>query len=117
MLKSSTNEELPLDEVLEDIASLGWQECPIVSILTVGNECAMEAGEGTAPISFSYCSDQVKKKGGKGIETTSSGAKRQRKSVTNLTTLPLIGPVQRAEGMVKIKKHTSKEVFAILFKD
>ncbi|KAI0488450.1 hypothetical protein KFK09_028281 [Dendrobium nobile] len=97
MLKSSTNEELSLDEVLEDIASLGWQECPIVSILTVGNECAMEAGEGAAPISFSYCADQVKKKGGKCIETTSSGAQRKRKSVTNLTKLPLIGTV-RAEG-------------------
>ncbi|XP_073113730.1 uncharacterized protein [Elaeis guineensis] len=44
-----TGAALSLEDVKRDIESLGWQECPVASVLSVGETAAMEA----VPISSS----------------------------------------------------------------
>ncbi|XP_020597124.1 uncharacterized protein LOC110036912 isoform X2 [Phalaenopsis equestris] len=84
-LRSSTDAELSLDEVMKDIASLGWHECPIVSILTIYNNSAKEAAKENAPISSSCTSDRAKMISNKGEASKRSGTKRKgKKSVEEL---------------------------------
>ncbi|KAK8913627.1 hypothetical protein KSP39_PZI023829 [Platanthera zijinensis] len=61
--RSSTCAELSQADVMKDAASIGWQACPIVSILTVSNEsAATSAAVGIAPISTSSTSGRSKKR-------------------------------------------------------
>ncbi|PKA55826.1 hypothetical protein AXF42_Ash012118 [Apostasia shenzhenica] len=93
-VRSSSTEGISLAEAVKDIASIGWQECSIGSVLAVGGSAAatievevvevVEEVEEAAPFSFPSGSKDSKK----------TKSKRKRKTASAIFSQPLIGTAE-----------------------
>ncbi|RZS27993.1 hypothetical protein BHM03_00061537 [Ensete ventricosum] len=83
---------LSLEEAKQDIAALGWQECPLGSIITVG--AAADAVEAAVPVSVSTSLSHSKPSSaaGGGAQHKSSGKKKRKRMSAAVASQPSLPP-------------------------
>ncbi|RRT37451.1 hypothetical protein B296_00047953 [Ensete ventricosum] len=83
---------LSLEEAKQDIAALGWQECPLGSIITVG--AAADAVEAAVPVSVSTSLSHSKPSSaaGGGAQHKSNGKKKRKRMSAAVASQPSLPP-------------------------
>ncbi|CAL9110003.1 unnamed protein product [Musa acuminata var. zebrina] len=83
---------LSLEEAKQDIAALGWQECPLGSIITVGT--AADAVEAAVPVSVSTSLSHSKPSSAAGgsAQHKSSGKKKRKWTSAAVASQPSLPP-------------------------
>ncbi|XP_018685946.2 uncharacterized protein LOC103996457 isoform X1 [Musa acuminata AAA Group] len=83
---------LSLEEAKQDIAALGWQECPLGSIITVGT--AADAVEAAVPVSVSTSLSHSKPSSAAGgsAQHKSSGKKKRKRTSAAVASQPSLPP-------------------------